>query len=352
MKPVRVLVVDDSASMRALIAMKLTADPSILVVGQAADPLQAREAIKALNPDVMTLDVEMPKMNGLDFLEKVMRLRPLPVIMISSITERGAAAAVSAMEIGAIDCIGKPTSEHPNAFDTLPERVKMAANARVGLRVAPAALAPGRVGARAAPAAMPMSNGKIVAIGASTGGVEALLAILTQFPRNCSPTVVTLHLPSPFTRTFVQRLDRLCQPEVHEATNGAPIMPGCVYVAPGTYTHLEVVQRGDGLRCALRDGDLVSGHRPSVDALFLSVAKTVRAKAVGVILTGMGADGAKGLLEMRRAGANTIGQDEASCVVYGMPKTAFQLGAVERQLHLDKIASEIGELTTSVRTRN
>lgn len=343
MKPVRVLVVDDSASMRALIAHKLSFDPNIIVVGQAADPLQAREAIKALNPDVMTLDVEMPKMNGIEFLEKVMRLRPLPVLMVSSLTERGAAATLSAMEIGAIDCIAKPSPENPNAFDDLPAKVHMAAQARVGVR---SRTMPTR------PTATPGAalNGRIVAIGASTGGVEAVLSILTSFPRNCPPTLVTLHLPAPFTKTFVQRLDRLCQPEVREATEGAPIVPGRIYIAPGTFTHLEV-GRGEPLRCILRSGDTVSGHRPSVDALFLSVAKAAGGKAIGVILTGMGADGAKGLMEMRKAGARTIGQDEATCVVYGMPKAAFQLGAVERQSPLNRIAADIGEMTSSARTR-
>jgi len=351
MKPVRVLVVDDSASMRALIALTLSNDPSIQVVGQAADPLEAREAIKALNPDVMTLDVEMPKMNGLDFLEKVMRLRPLPVIMVSSATERGAATAVQAMEIGAIDCVGKPNSEHPRAFDCLPDMIKMAAQARVGLRGAPI-LAPTGLSAARAVAPSVGQNGRIVAIGASTGGVEAVLAILSSFPRACPPTVVTLHLPAPFTRTFVQRLDRSCQPEVHEASHGAQLVPGRVYVAPGSHTHLEVQGRGDVLRCALNDAELVNGHRPSVDVLFRSVAKAAGGRSVGVILTGMGADGAQGLLEMRRAGARTLGQDEATCVVYGMPKCAFQLGAVERQLPLEKIAAEIGELTSSAKTRN
>ena len=346
MKPVRVLIVDDSASMRALIAHKLSSDPSIQVVGQAADPLQAREAIKALNPDVMTLDVEMPKMNGLEFLEKVMRLRPLPVLMVSSLTERGATATINAMEIGAIDCIAKPSSENPDAFDDLPAKVRMASQARVGLRAPHSAARPATAAATHGPAL----NGRIVAMGASTGGVEAVLSILSSFPRNCPPTVVTLHLPTPFTKTFVQRLDRLCQPEVREATDGAPIVPGRIYIAPGTYTHLEI-GRGDTPRCLLRTGDPVSGHRPSVDALFLSVAKTAGANSVGVILTGMGADGAKGLLEMRKAGARTIGQDEATCVVYGMPKSAFQLGAVERQSPLGRIAADIGEMTSSARAR-
>ena len=345
MKPVRVLVVDDSASMRALICVTLSADPAIQVVGQAADPLEAREAIKALNPDVMTLDVEMPKMNGLDFLEKVMRLRPLPVIMVSSLTDRGTSAAVNAMEIGAVDCIAKPTMEHPNTFASLPEKVKMAAQARFGARVS----APSAPATSHAPSGAPL-NGRIVAIGASTGGVEAVLSILTQFPKNCPPTVVTLHLPAPFTKTFVQRLDRLCSPSVAEASNGAPLTPGHIYVAPGTYAHLEI-QRGDVLRCALREGELVSGHRPSVDALFHSVAKVAGARAVGVILTGMGGDGAQGLLAMRRAGARTLGQDEASCVVYGMPKMAFQLGAVEKQASLQDMATEIFELTSAARTK-
>jgi two-component system chemotaxis response regulator CheB len=312
----------------------------------AADPFEAREAIKALNPDVMTLDVEMPKMNGLEFLERVMRLRPLPVLMVSSLTDRGAAAAVSAMEIGAVDCIVKPCAEHPDAFDDLPAKVKMAAQARVASRTS----APDRRPQAAAPAAGGAPNGKIVVIGASTGGVEAVLSILSEFPRQCPPTLVTLHLPAPFTKTFVQRLDRLCQPEVREATEGAPIVPGRVYVAPGTYTHLEI-SRGDTLRCVLRDGELISGHRPSVDALFLSAARAANGRSVGVILTGMGADGAKGLLEMRKSGARTIGQDESTSVVYGMPKNAYQMGAVERQSPLNRIAADIHEMTSSARTR-
>jgi two-component system chemotaxis response regulator CheB len=208
----------------------LSRDPAISVVGQAADPLQAREAIKALNPDVMTLDVEMPRMNGLEFLDKVMRLRPFPVIMISSLTERGAAITINAMEMGAIDCIAKPTLEHPDSFAELAGKVKSAATARVGNRVADHK--PARID-------RPVGgtpNGSLVAIGASTGGVEALLAILSQYPANCSPTVVTLHLPAPFTRTFVERLNRICAPKVVEAAHGMPILPGNIYVAPGVST--------------------------------------------------------------------------------------------------------------------
>ena len=349
MKPVRVLIVDDSASMRALIRATLTADRDVSVVGEAANPLEAREAIKALNPDVMTLDVEMPHMNGLEFLERVMRLRPLPVIMVSSLTERGGSVTISAMEIGAVDYVTKPSPQCPNSFAVLAEKVKAAAAVRLGGRAA----APMRQEVRAA-AAAPAQNGrspagplsgKLVAIGASTGGVEALVTILSQFPRDCAPTVVTIHLPSPFTRSFAERLDRICAPRVHEASNGTPILPGNIYIAPGTHSHFEV-SRADQLRCVLREGDPVSGHRPSVDALFHSVAKNVGGKSLGVILTGMGADGAQGLLAMRKAGARTLGQNEATCVVYGMPKVAHQIGAVEKQAPLPSIAAEVAALTT------
>jgi two-component system chemotaxis response regulator CheB len=343
MRPVRVLVVDDSASMRGLIRATLTADPGIVVAGEAADPLQAREAIKALNPDVMTLDVEMPHMNGLDFLEKVMRLRPLPVIMVSSHTERGAGITIDAMQMGAVDCVSKPSIEQPHAFSRLAEKVRTAALARVGAGVRPAPTKPAP--ARRRGVAAGGLNGRVVAIGASTGGVEALVSVLSEFPEDCAPTLVTIHLPSPFTRTFVQRLDRLCAARVSEATQGAPILPGHIYVAPGSVAHLEV-SRSESLRCVLREGDLVSGHRPSVDALFHSVAKNIGAKSVGVILTGMGSDGAQGLLAMRRAGARTLGQNEATCVVYGMPKIAYQIGAVETQAPLSSIAHDIGALTS------
>jgi two-component system chemotaxis response regulator CheB len=345
MKPVRVLIVDDSASMRALIRATLSADRRVAVVGEAANPLEARDAIKAINPDVMTLDVEMPHMNGIAFLEKVMRLRPLPVVMVSSLTDRGAAAAISAMEIGAVDCVSKPSPQIPNAFAHLADKVTAAAGAKLGAW----SPAPARPELRAAAAthdkavALPLS-GRLVAIGASTGGVEALIAILSQFPRDCPPTMVVIHLPSPFTTSFAHRLDRICAPRVHEATDGAPILPGNIYVAPGTHTHLEV-SRAEHLRCVLREGDPIGGHRPSVDALFYSVSRQVGAKAVGVILTGMGADGAQGLLAMRKAGAHTIGQNEATCVVYGMPKVAYQIGAVEKQAPLPSIAAEVAALT-------
>ena len=346
MKPVRVLIVDDSATMRALIRATLGADPGVSVVGEAADALQAREAIRALNPDVMTLDVEMPHMNGLDFLEKVMRLRPLPVIMVSSLTERGGATTISAMEIGAFDYVTKPTPQSPNAFSTLAEKVRAAAAASVrGRQPTPTRPDARRAAPAGGAASLAPIAGSLVAIGASTGGVEALVTILSHFPRDCAPTLVAIHLPSPFTTSFAQRLDRICAPRVHEAKHGAPILPGNIYLAPGTFAHLEV-SRAESLRCALREGEQISGHRPSVDALFQSVARHVGARAVGVILTGMGGDGAQGLLAMRKAGARTLGQNESSCVVYGMPKVAFEIGAVEKQAPLHLLAAEIAALTS------
>ena len=349
MKPVRVLIVDDSPTMRAQIRMILSADKGIEVVGEARDPLAARDAIKALNPDVMTLDVEMPKMNGLEFLEKVMRLRPLPTIMVSSLTEAGGSVTIEALEIGAFDCVAKPNSQHPNSFAGLADKVKAAATSRLREVGARRPLQQAReVPKLSAQSAAGPLTGKLVAIGASTGGVEALATILSSFPKDCPPTVVTIHLPSPFTRNFAHRLDRICAPRVHEASHGAPILPGNVYVAPGTHAHLEV-SRADQLRCVLKEGDPVSGHRPSVDALFHSVARNIGAKAVGVILTGMGSDGSQGLLAMRKAGARTIGQNEATCVVYGMPKVAHQIGAVEKQAPLHAIAADIAALTTRTR---
>ncbi len=339
MKPVRVLVVDDSATMRAVIASTLSRDPAIEVVGLAADPLEAREAVKALNPDVMTLDVEMPKMDGLAFLEKVMRLRPLPVVMVSTLTARGASAAIKAMELGAVCCVGKPSIDHPNAFDALPATIMAAAGARVANRTSFTALRR----ERAAPAYH--WDGKIVAIGASTGCVESLIAIIAQYPANCPPTLVTVHMPAAFTRSFAHRLDGLTEARVQEAVDGAILVQGNVYVAPGGVAHLEAAFSGRP-KCRLRSGDPVNGHRPSVDVLFDSVARSFGAEAVGIILTGMGRDGASGLLAMRQAGARTIGQNEATCVVYGMPKAAFQCGAVEEEASVHDIGKRILALTT------
>lgn len=334
MSTVKVLVVDDSPTMRSLISAVLRCDPEITVIGQAGDPLEAREAIKRLNPDVITLDVEMPNMNGLSFLEKIMRLRPMPVIMVSTLTQVGADVSLAALELGAVDCIGKPTVgiRADEAFAELPARVKAAARARVRPTSDRVAGHAAREGFR--------PDGRIVAIGSSTGGVEALLTVLSAYPANCPPTVITQHMPGTFTRSFAERLNRSCAAHVSEARDGAPLEPGQVYLAPGGERHLQIV--GAGLpRCRLVADAPVNGHRPSVDVLFESVARVVGKAALGVILTGMGRDGAQGLLSMRRQGASTVGQNEATSVVYGMPKVAYEIGAVNRQLALERIGAEI-----------
>lgn len=337
MKKVKVLVVDDSSTMRGLIATALTKDPDIEVVGQAEDPLQARQAIKTLNPDVVTLDVEMPNMSGLEFLEKIMRLRPMPVIMVSTLTRRGAEETLQALEMGAIDCIEKPRPGNEHSFEELPYKVKIAALARVR------PLTRIEDSRRQANGIQPVhesyvSDGRVVAIGASTGGVEALMELLSGFPKNCPPTVITQHMPPAFTRSFASRLDRLCAPNVQEATDRAKLQPGNIFLAPGGLSHLEITP---DLHCRLKPGERVNGHCPSVDVLFNSAARSCRGHAVGVILTGMGKDGASGLLAMRQAGAKTFGQNESSCIVYGMPKAAFEAGAVENQLPLERLAAAI-----------
>jgi two-component system chemotaxis response regulator CheB len=344
MKKVRVLVVDDSPTMRGLIATALSMDPDIEVVGQAEDPVQARHAIKTLNPDVVTLDVEMPNMNGIEFLEKIMRLRPMPVIMVSTLTGRGADETIQALEIGAVDCIEKPRPGNEHNFEELPFKVKIAASARVRPLIK-ADPNPGHQEHARTDAYVP--DGRVIAIGASTGGVEALLAVLSKFPENCPPTVITQHMPPTFTRTFANRLDRICAPKVQEATDRAKLLPGNIFLAPGGTEHLEITA---DLHCRLKTGERVNGHCPSVDVLFESVARSCKGSAVGVILTGMGRDGAAGLLSMRKAGAKTFGQSEGSCIVYGMPKAAYEAGAVEKQLPLEKLAQAIiSETSTNKR---
>jgi two-component system chemotaxis response regulator CheB len=338
---VRVLVVDDSPTMRGLITAALRRDPEIDVVGTAADPLEAREAIKRLNPDVITLDVEMPNMNGLEFLEKIMRLRPMPVVMVSTLTQAGADVTVAALEIGAVDAVGKPMdgTSAVTAFAELAAKVKAAARSRVRPRGDAPAAPPAAADYRPDPSL-------ILAIGASTGGVEALLTILSGFPADCPATVVTQHMPATFTKSFAARLDKVCAPTVSEAEDGAPLKPGHVYIAPGGEAHLEV--SGAAPRCRLSRTEAVNGHRPSVDVLFNTVARLGR-PMTGVILTGMGKDGARGLLAMREAGARTLGQDEASSVVYGMPRAAHELGAVERQLPLHRLRPAILDLCAASR---
>ncbi len=337
--PARVLVVDDSPTMRGLITAVLNSDPEVSVVGQASDALEARAAIKELNPDVVTLDIEMPNMNGLEFLDKIMRLRPMPVIMVSTMTHQGANATLAALEIGAFDCVGKPSPGDVRPFMDLAEKVKAAARSSLRRKASPPAPA-------ITPSAEYRVGRKVVAIGSSTGGVEALITVLQNFPKNCPPTVITQHMPSTFTKSFAERLNRLCAPVVEEATDGARLQIGKIYVAPGGDRHLEVINPS-APSCRLVEREPVNGHRPSVDVLFDSVATLAGRNAVGVILTGMGRDGASGLLTMRRAGARTIGQNEKTCVVYGMPRVAHEIGAVEQQLPLGAIGEEILKLTAA-----
>ena len=351
MSPARVLVVDDSATMRGMISAVLNSDPEVSVVGQCSDALQARAAIKELNPDVVTLDIEMPNMSGLEFLEKIMTLRPMPVIMVSSLTQRGAEATIAALEIGAFDCIGKPVPGDTQPFRELIEKVKAAAKSASRYQYARKPVAPSVPAANANAAAEYRVGRKVVAIGSSTGGVEALIEVLKKFPANCPPTVITQHMPATFTRSFAERLNRLCTPQVQEATDGARLEIGRIYLAPGGDRHLTVVNPHAPC-CRLVDKPPVNGHRPSVDVLFDSVAELAGRNAVGVILTGMGRDGASGLLKMRHAGARTVGQNEKSCVVYGMPRVAFELGAVETQLPLNGIGEEILKLTAARKEGN
>ncbi|MGF0537406.1 protein-glutamate O-methylesterase CheB [Agrobacterium sp. ES01] len=342
--PARVLVVDDSPTMRGLISAVLNSDPEVNVVGQAGDAIEARAAIKQLNPDVVTLDIEMPNMNGLEFLEKIMRLRPMPVIMVSTMTHHGAEASLTALEIGAFDCVGKPAPGERQPFGDLAEKVKAAA--RSGWRYSNKRAASPPPAANSAPAVEFRVGRKIVAIGSSTGGVEALINVLQNFPRNCPPTVITQHMPPTFTKSFAERLNRLCAPVVEEATDGARLEIGKIFLAPGGSRHLQVTNASAPC-CRLVERPPINGHCPSVDALFDSVAELAGRNAIGAILTGMGRDGASGLLKMRHAGARTIGQNEKTCVVYGMPRVAYELGAVEHQLPLNSIGEEILKLAAA-----
>jgi two-component system chemotaxis response regulator CheB len=346
MSPARVLVVDDSATMRGMISAVLNSDPEVNVVGQCGDALQARAAIKELNPDVVTLDIEMPNMSGLEFLEKIMTLRPMPVIMVSSLTQRGADATIAALEIGAFDCIGKPVPGDMRPFHELIDKVKAAAKSAAGYRYTRKPAAPPAPPANTNAAPEYRVGRKVVAIGSSTGGVEALIEVLKRFPVNCPPTVITQHMPATFTKSFAERLNRLCAPQVQEATDGARLEIGRIYLAPGGERHLTIANPHAPC-CRLVDKPPVNGHRPSVDMLFDSVAELAGRNAVGVILTGMGRDGASGLLKMRHAGARTVGQNEKTCIVYGMPRVAFELGAVENQLPLNGIGEEILKLTAA-----
>lgn len=335
---IKVLVVDDSALIREVLTRMLTRDDDIVVVGTANDPIEAREKIKTLNPDVVTLDIEMPNMNGLQFLERLMRLRPTPVVMVSTLTKKGASETLLALELGAVDFVAKPSADLTGGIEVFGSglRDKIRAAARSDVKGRANRVDAPKVAVRTAAA----PNGALIAIGASTGGVEAVRTVLTNIPKDCPPIVIAQHMPPGFTGRFAARLDELCAITVVEAQDRLPLERGHAYVARGDY-HLRVERSSGQLKCRLAHDDLTSGHRPSVDVLFESVAKIVGPMAVGAILTGMGRDGARGLKLMRDAGAYTVGQNQATALVYGMPRVAFEEGAVVEQAPLEAIAARL-----------
>ena len=345
---IRVLVVDDSALMRGLLTEMINSAPDIEVVGAAPDAQAAREMIKALNPDVLTLDVHMPKMDGLEFLERLMRLRPMPVVMVSSYTEAGSETTLKALELGAIDFIGKPRADTVKSMEDyaeeLAEKIRAARGARLQRNSPskPASLRPSQAAPMnlAPTASRSLANGKVIFVGASTGGTEAIKEFLLGIPADCPPILIVQHMPEAFTGSFARRLDSLCPTRVIESQGNEKLEPGTVYIAPG-HSHLQVRRGSAGLLTELLSTPPVNRHRPAVDVLFDSAASLLGRQAIGVILTGMGKDGAQGLMRMRQAGARTYGQDESSCVVYGMPREAFLIGAVEEQCSLDDMARRV-----------
>ncbi|MDP3823986.1 MAG: chemotaxis response regulator protein-glutamate methylesterase [Burkholderiales bacterium] len=346
MAKTRVVVVDDSALVRSLLAEIINREPDMECVGAAADPLVAREMIRDLNPDVITLDVEMPRMDGIDFLSKLMRLRPMPVLMVSTLTERGAEVTLRALELGAIDFVAKPKIGVADGLRLLAqditEKVRIASRAHV--KRVPTVVA----GALPARASAPVANlgrlstEKIVFIGASTGGTEATKDVLVNLPHDAPAVMITQHMPPGFTKSYAARLDGLCRIKVAEAVDGERVLPGHAYLAPGGF-HLSVERSGANYVARVRDGDPVNRHKPSVEVLFKSAARVVGPNALGIMLTGMGADGALAMKEMRDAGSYNLAQDEASCVVFGMPREAIAAGAAHEVLPLPQIAHRLLE---------
>lgn len=342
---IKVLIIDDSALIRSILSEIIRAQNDMEVVGVAPDPIVAREMIKQCNPDVLTLDVEMPKMDGLDFLEKLMRLRPMPVIMVSSLTERGSEITMRALELGAVDFVTKPKLSIQSGMleyaQAITDKIRAASKARVRSRAV--------IGMSSAPtpnSVLPamknplVSSEKLIIIGASTGGTEAIKSFLMQMPSDCPGILITQHMPEGFTKSFAKRLDGICKISVLEAQGGERILPGHAYIAPG-HSHLLLSRSGANYVTAIEDSEPVNRHRPSVDVLFRSAARCAGKNAVGVILTGMGKDGAEGMLEMKNAGAYNFAQDEATCVVFGMPKEAIAIGSVDEILSLNDLPASV-----------
>ncbi|MEO8657341.1 MAG: chemotaxis response regulator protein-glutamate methylesterase [Bryobacteraceae bacterium] len=344
---IKVLIVDDSAIVRKLLAQALSQEPDLEVVGTAPDPYVARDKILSLEPDVITLDLEMPRMDGLTFLRKLMQFRPMPVIVISSLGQSGCKAALDALQAGAVEVLGKPGGPYSvgELQLHLPGKIRAAAAARVRVRESKPAPP------MAASAPSTLSNScleRVVAIGASTGGTEAILVVLQQFPKDCPPILIAQHIPAGFSRAFADRLNQICAMEVKEAVDGDWVGPGRALVAPGNF-HMLLQRGGGGFVASVKTGPAVCYQRPSVDVMFRSVAQVAGSKAIGVILTGMGADGAEGMLEMHHAGAYNIAQDEASCVVFGMPREAIRLGGVDRVLPLSRVGAGIAAAMPAIK---
>ena len=339
---IKVLVVDDSKLIRMLVTEIIEKSGDMQVIGEAEDPLEARTLIKQLNPDVLTLDIEMPKMDGITFLKHLMRLRPMPVVMLSTLTAEGAPITLEALEIGAVDFLEKPkanvAAELSRYADVLLDKIRAASKVRISQLLRARKQSEGIKPPSASN--LTFKKNHLVAIGASTGGTEAIKEVIKRLPESFSPIVVTQHIPPIFSKTYAERLDRTVAMKVHEAVDGQQIEHGNVYIAPGD-RHLVVKKRGSKLFCELHDGDPVNRHKPAVDVLFDSVAEYMGKYSTGVVLTGMGNDGANGLLNLKNAGANTITQDEASCVVYGMPRVAKEMGAGQIELPLDRIADKL-----------
>ncbi len=345
---IRVVVVDDSALVRGLLAEIIDRQPDMTCIGAAADPLVAREMIRNLNPDVITLDVEMPRMDGIDFLSRLMRLRPMPVVMVSTLTERGADVTLKALELGAVDFVAKPKIGVADGLRQLgadiTDKIRTAAKARVHRLAAPATSTPG------APPPKPvtmaslgrLSTEKIIFIGASTGGTEATREVLVNLPADCPAVMITQHMPPGFTKSYAARLNSLCRIRVAEAQDGERVLPGHAYIAPGGF-HLSVERSGANYIARVQDGEPVNRHKPSVEVLFDSAARVVGRNALGVMLTGMGGDGARAMRTMRDAGSYNLVQDEQSCVVFGMPREAINHGAASEVLPLTQIAPKLVE---------
>jgi two-component system chemotaxis response regulator CheB len=349
MAKTRVVVVDDSALVRSLLTEIINRQPDMECIGAASDPLVAREMIRNLNPDVITLDVEMPRMDGIDFLSKLMRLRPMPVVMVSTLTERGADVTLRALELGAVDFVAKPKIGVADGLRLLAEditdKVRIAAKAHIRKTHHVPAPVPGApAAAKPAPVASigRLSTEKIIFIGASTGGTEATKEFLVNLPPDSPAVVITQHMPPGFTKSYAARLDGLCKIRVAEARDGERILPGHAYIAPGGF-HLSVERSGANYIARVQDGEPVNRHKPSVEVLFKSAARVVGPNALGIMLTGMGADGAKAMKELRDAGSYNYVQDEATCVVFGMPREAINAGAAHEVLPLTQIAPKLIE---------